>query len=93
MVPNAHRDFASQILQDHDIDTRGLYDKYGLDDLGKTNNLQVSGAKKLLDVAFSHPIKLIANALGVPPAIMLEMGKANNVAVTAYERLCVAVEE
>ena len=29
-------------------------------------NLQAGGAEKLLDVVFSHPIGLIANALGVP---------------------------
>ena len=34
-------------------------------------------------MAFSHPIKLIANALGVPPRYMLEMGKARGVAVAA----------
>ncbi|MDH5737538.1 MAG: nitronate monooxygenase family protein, partial [Gammaproteobacteria bacterium] len=37
----------------------------------------------ILDVCFAHPIKLIANALGVPPRHMLEMGKANGVAVAA----------
>ena len=36
-----------------------------------------------MDVAFAHPIKMIANALGVPPRYMLELGKANNVAVAA----------
>jgi hypothetical protein len=28
-------------------------------------NTKADGAKALLDVAFSHPIKIIANALGV----------------------------
>ena len=46
-------------------------------------NLKEEGSKKLLEVAFSHPIKLIANALGVPPHWMLEMGKENNVKVAA----------
>jgi NAD(P)H-dependent flavin oxidoreductase YrpB (nitropropane dioxygenase family) len=40
-------------------------------------------AANIIDVAFSHPIKLIANALGVPPRYMLEMGKARGVAVAA----------
>ncbi len=30
---------------------------------------------ELLDVAMSHPIKLIANALGVPPDYMIEAGR------------------
>ncbi len=38
---------------------------------------------KLLEVSFSHPIKLIANALGVPPQSMLEMGRTHSVPVAA----------
>lgn len=40
-------------------------------------------ALAMLDVAFRHPIKLIANALGVPPPAMIEMGKARGVPVAA----------
>jgi len=32
-------------------------------------------ALETLEAAFRHPIKLIANALGVPPPSMLELGK------------------
>ena len=46
-------------------------------------NTKADGAKALLDVAFSHPIKIIANALGVPPDWMVQMGKDNNVKVAA----------
>jgi NAD(P)H-dependent flavin oxidoreductase YrpB (nitropropane dioxygenase family) len=46
-------------------------------------NTADQGAKALLDVAFSHPIKLIANALGVPPEWMVKMGKDNDVKVAA----------
>ena len=41
------------------------------------------GAMALLDVAFDHPISLIANALGAPPGYMLERGKSAGVAVAA----------
>jgi len=37
----------------------------------------------LLEVSFAHPIGLVANALGVPPPVMLEMGKAHGVPVAA----------
>ena len=47
------------------------------------DNMKDSGAKALLDVAFAHPISLIANALGTPPAYMLERGKAAGVKVAA----------
>ena len=37
----------------------------------------------MLEAAFEHPIKLIANALGVPPPAMIEMGKRHGVPVAA----------
>ena len=46
-------------------------------------NLSDEGAATSLEVAFQYPIKLVANALGVPPKVMLEMGKKYNVAVAA----------
>lgn len=79
-VPEEHRQFARNILANHQIDTADLY-----------RNQRASGrsfltgkrAANIIDVAFAHPIKLIANALGVPPLYMLEMGKARGVAVAA----------
>ena len=38
---------------------------------------------EVLEVSFRHPIKLIANALGVPPKAMIEMGKKHGVPVAA----------
>ncbi len=46
-------------------------------------NLQEDSVLKLLEVSFRHPIKLIANALGVPPQSMLEMGRTHGVPVAA----------
>ena len=40
-------------------------------------------ALELLDAAFAFPIRLIANALGVPPPAMIGMGKAHGVPVAA----------
>jgi NAD(P)H-dependent flavin oxidoreductase YrpB (nitropropane dioxygenase family) len=37
----------------------------------------------VLEAAFEHPIRLIANALGVPPPEMIAMGKAHGVPVAA----------
>lgn len=83
MVPETHRKFARDILESHDIDASSLTDEklQGGTTLG--TNLRLSGAQDLLDVAFSHPIKLIANALGIPPKAMLDMGKERGVAVAA----------
>jgi len=81
LVPDEHNQFASSILARHQIDTGDLYQEHrstvGRGFLGET------GAASILDVAFAHPIKLIANALGVPPRYMLELGKQHNVPVAA----------
>ena len=40
-------------------------------------------ALEVLEIAFRHPIRLIANALGVPPKPMIEMGQRHGVPVAA----------
>jgi len=39
--------------------------------------------EELLDVAFRHPIKLVANALGVPPTYMIDRAKAAGIPIAA----------
>ncbi len=82
MIPQEYADFRADVLENHDIPSPELrtIDTGGS---GFAANTQSGGAKALLDVAFNHPIKLIANALGVPPDWMLEIGKENNVKVAA----------
>ncbi len=79
-VPEEHRDFARNILAQHQIDTSDVYENQRG---GGGGFLTANRATSIIDVAFAHPIKLIANALGVPPRYMLEMGKARGVAVAA----------
>ena len=83
LVPEEHKNFSKGILEAYGIQTDDITDEMRADSLILSNNIRLSGAKKLLQVAFSHPIKLIANALGVPPKIMLDMGKEHGVAVAA----------
>jgi NAD(P)H-dependent flavin oxidoreductase YrpB (nitropropane dioxygenase family) len=45
--------------------------------------MREGGAARLLDVAFSHPIKLFVNALGVPPKGVMERARAQGVMVGA----------
>jgi NAD(P)H-dependent flavin oxidoreductase YrpB (nitropropane dioxygenase family) len=76
-IPRAHRDF-----------TRDLLDRYGVpaperEVSGNAAKLDEGAAAALLDVAFEHPIRLIANALGVPPAFMIDRAKAAGVPVAA----------
>ena len=82
-----------QLLEAQRSFAAGILDKFGVDtaDLDKMlparqsfgDNMREDGAAKLLDVAFRHPIRLIANALGIPPQIMLDLGKRHGVPVAA----------
>ncbi|MDP6343007.1 MAG: nitronate monooxygenase, partial [Alphaproteobacteria bacterium] len=83
MLPREHIEFTNSILEAHGVPTDDVDDAARRDAMGFADNLGIDGAQGHLDVAFSHPIKLIANALGVPPKPMLEMGKRNGVAVAA----------
>jgi hypothetical protein len=46
-------------------------------------SLNPDGAAPLLDVAFRHPIRLIANALGPPPAGLVDRARKQGVPVAA----------
>ena len=81
-IPQEYFQFVAGILAQHDISSEGLY-SFRDDAFRASKNMQASGAAETLEVAFSHPIKLVANALGVPPKIMLEMGKQHYVQVAA----------
>lgn len=81
-IPATHRDFAAGLLARFDVDAAGVDDAAAARQaLG--DNMTDEGAAALLEVAFRHPIKLIANALGVPPPLMLELGKRHGVPVAA----------
>lgn len=81
-VPDEHKDFATKILKDYQVDAGDLEDDRR-NSLNFAQNLREEGAAGSLEVAFQFPIKLIANALGVPPQIMLDLGKKHDVAVAA----------
>jgi len=77
-VPEQHKEFASGILERHEIDTTDVYKGY------KRSSFLTSGmAGNVIDVAFSHPIKMIANALGVPPKYMIDIARQKGVATAA----------
>lgn len=77
-----HRDFASKIMAQHGIEG-DAYDGAMATRQSFGDNMHVDGAARLLEVAFRHPIRLIANALGVPPQIMLDLGRQHGVPVAA----------
>ena len=75
-IPENYRGFVTELLAAHDIEP---------DPAGRVGGSSLSGntGRELLDVALSHPIKLIANALGVPPDYMIEAGKERGIPVAA----------
>jgi NAD(P)H-dependent flavin oxidoreductase YrpB (nitropropane dioxygenase family) len=77
-IPSGHRAFTHDLLQ-----------KYGVE-LTTTpvppdtpQPFDATRALELLEVSFRHPVRLIANALGVPPKAMIEMGRKHGVPVAA----------
>ncbi len=81
-VPPEHRRYIADLLTKHGIDTTELWtDTHGVTDY--TANLREDGANRLLDVAFTHPIKLFVNALGVPPPAIMQRARSLGVLVGA----------
>ena len=80
-VPPEHRKYVDDLLERNGIDASDLWVGEIGDDYG--DNYREVGAAKIMDVAFAHPIALIVNALGVPPASMLERARAKGIAVGA----------
>lgn len=77
-VPQEHKSFASNLMSKFDIDDVDL-EQQRAQSAGFAKNLRAEGAASSMEVAFQYPIKLIVNALGVPPQNMLDMAKAHNV--------------
>ena len=83
-IPQSHKDFANSILEKHGIkvDPEEL-DSDRVNHLRFGKNMTPDGASESLRVAFNHPIKMIVNALGMPPKEMVDMAKERNVLVGA----------
>jgi NAD(P)H-dependent flavin oxidoreductase YrpB (nitropropane dioxygenase family) len=81
-IPATHTDFSAKILGDQGIDDAD-FERARRNTLQLGLNLHPAGAEATMAVAFRHPIKLIANALGVPPPSMLEYGRNHGVLVAA----------
>ena len=80
-VPDRHRDFVRDLLRRHEVDpTQGVEAR---EDPTRPPPYQLETGERLMEVAFRHPIRLIANALGVPPMSMLERARAFGVPCAA----------
>ena len=74
-IPGEHRAFINELLTAHGIEIEEL----------RVASSALSGdtGQSLLEVSLNHPIKLMANALGVPPDYMIEAGKQRGIPVAA----------
>jgi len=79
-IPAEHLTFVAELLARYDIPATGGSGRLG-DEIAAS--LNPAGAAPLLDVAFRHPISLIANALGTPPPDLVARGQAAGVVVAA----------
>ncbi len=80
-IPEGHKRHVENILAQHGIDTKGLWDRNLGDNFG--DHLRPRGASVVLDAAFEHPVKFVVNALGVPPQFMLDRCRSEGVPVGA----------
>ncbi|WP_019875822.1 nitronate monooxygenase [Sporichthya polymorpha] len=79
-IPAAHIRFVDELLAKYEIPAdagKALF----TDDL--MAGLAGNGAEALLEVAFRHPLALVANALGPAPEPMLRLGREHGVPVAA----------
>src|SRR5437762_872145 len=83
------KSLAARISKEHRDFTRNLLNKYGIEltttdvEDDQPQPFDSHRALEVLEASFRHPIRLIANALGVPPKAMIDMGKAHGVPVAA----------
>jgi NAD(P)H-dependent flavin oxidoreductase YrpB (nitropropane dioxygenase family) len=80
MIPEGHRKFVAELLDRHGVPPLGAADAdAGRYLLGWTD----ATARPQVEVALKHPIALLANALGPPPADVVEQAHARGVQVAA----------
>ncbi|MDE0007106.1 MAG: nitronate monooxygenase, partial [Gammaproteobacteria bacterium] len=89
-IPEEHKRYIENLLAQNDIATgqdrarieaADLWDAMPTEGVG--DSMREVGASKILDVAFSHPVKMVVNALGVPPSFMFDKAQAAGVKVGA----------
>jgi NAD(P)H-dependent flavin oxidoreductase YrpB (nitropropane dioxygenase family) len=82
-IPQEHIDFVETLLEKYGIpaESAPTTTASGRDEIVASINPE--GAAALLDVAFRHPISLVANALGTPPAHLVDRAKRAGVVVAA----------
>lgn len=79
-IPQGHRDFLDRLLEEYQVPREvapaTLSSRAGMGISEKRGN-------QLVEIALSYPVKLIVNALGVPPAYIIERAHKQGVRVGA----------
>ncbi len=86
LIPEGHKKFIEDLLKKHGVPELP-------ESIEKTESLlgwSMSSGRAHVEVAMKHPIRLIANALGPPPADVIETAHGRGVVVAA---LCDTVEQ
>ncbi|XVU29530.1 nitronate monooxygenase [Actinoplanes sp. CA-054009] len=78
-IPSSHLAFVQSLLDKYDIPVSSSV----IDHSEVAAAITPDGAPALLDVAFKHPIALIANALGTPPPSLVSRAKEAGVVVAS----------
>jgi NAD(P)H-dependent flavin oxidoreductase YrpB (nitropropane dioxygenase family) len=78
MIPAQHRQFTIELLAQYGVEFSDQH-------INDAEIPEIVGdiGERLMDVAFRHPIRMIANALGIAPQSMIERARAHNVPVGA----------
>ena len=80
MIPEEHRQFVEKILAEHDVPPM----PEGAEGVMKAAGLGVEAeGPGQVDVALSHPVSMLVNALGPPPEYVIEAAHSSGVLVGA----------
>jgi NAD(P)H-dependent flavin oxidoreductase YrpB (nitropropane dioxygenase family) len=82
LIPEEHRRFLDSLLTEYGIEPPGAGEAEAPHS-GIAAGLSGEGALRLIEVALGHPVRLVANALGAPPAEMIKAAHAADVPVAA----------
>jgi NAD(P)H-dependent flavin oxidoreductase YrpB (nitropropane dioxygenase family) len=82
-IPDQHRRFVADLLRRFDVHPARPIPSNALANEDAPVPFQSDTGEQLMEVAFRHPIRLIANALGVPPPSMLQRARAHGIPCAA----------
>ena len=77
LIPEEHRSFLEALLDEHGVP------RLAEERERQTGTFEADRQRELIEVAFRHPMRLVANALGPPPDWMIERGHEEGMLVAA----------